>query len=169
VRVRLLARPNGQTTWISTASCSLSRTSYHIVVDLTRHRLLLFRLDRLAIDAPIAVTNSAAPAGAVRGHFFVALFAQPPDPSYGPFVIVTSAFVVGLSDWEQDGQPVVAILGSANTAPSPGPSGPPANGGIVVAEDDLVQLRPVPTGTPLDIVTKLVYPKSAQRRSPRHG
>jgi hypothetical protein len=169
LRVRLVARPNGQTTWISTASCSLTRTSFHIVIDLARHRLLLFRLGRLAVDAPTVATNSATLASTVTGHFFVALFAQPPDPSYAPFVIVTSAFANGLSDWEQDGQPVVAILGSASAGAAADPSSPPANGGIVVAADTLTRLRPVPTGTPLDIVTKLIYPRAPQRRSQRHG
>src|ERR1700728_3354790 len=52
LQVRLVARSNSQTEWIKASSCSLTRTRYHVVVDLARHRLLLFRLGTLTVDAP---------------------------------------------------------------------------------------------------------------------
>ena len=111
--VRLLQQPNGLTAWIATSDVSLTHTRYHIVVDLAAKRLFLYQRSKVVLQAPAVVGSPQYPTP--TGRFFVALFAQAPDPTYGPFVIVTSAFATTASDWEQGGDSMVAITGPLGT------------------------------------------------------
>lgn len=154
LEIRLIARPNGQTGWISSSSCTLTRTSDHVVVDLSRRQLLLFKEGRLAFRAAADVGAPDSPTP--PGQYFVALFAQAPSAVYGPFVIVTSAFADQETDWEQQGQPVVAISApqaAQSTIESSGAA--TTQGGVALTTTDLEQLRSVPAGTQLDVVTTL--------------
>ncbi|HWD53007.1 MAG TPA: L,D-transpeptidase, partial [Acidimicrobiales bacterium] len=111
--VRLLQRPNGGTAWIALAGATLTYTPYHLYVDLSTNRLLLYDASKLVLRAPAGLGAPQNPTPA--GNYFVALFAQSPSPSYGPFVIVTSAIADTITDWEQDGNPMVAITGPLDT------------------------------------------------------
>jgi hypothetical protein len=154
----LLQRPNGQTAWIATTDVSLTRTDYHVVVDLSAKRLILYQRSKVVLQAPAVVGSPQYPTP--TGHFFVGLFAQAPDPTYGPFVIVTSAFATTVTDWEQGGQSMVAITGPLGTVAAIQHGGALlSRGGIRLTDGDMARLRPLPAGAPIDVVATLVPAK----------
>ena len=155
--VRLLQRPNGGTAWIPLASVALTHTPYHLYVDLSTNRLLLYNASKLVLRAPAGL--GAPPTPTPVGSYFVALFAQSPSPGYGPFVIVTSAIADTITDWEQDGNPMVAITGPLDTeAAITAGGGAVSRGCIRLLAADLARLRDVPAGTPVDVVATLRPP-----------
>jgi lipoprotein-anchoring transpeptidase ErfK/SrfK len=100
---------------------------------------------------PVGIGIPAAPTP--TGRYFVALFAQPPSPGYGQFVMVTSAHSNTISDWEESGDAIVAIHGSLGSDAAIGTTGARVSHGCIRLHDvDLAQLRNVPAGTPVDIV-----------------
>jgi len=155
LKIRLIARPNGQTAWVNSSSCTVTRTSYHLVVDLSARQLLVFDQARLAYRLPAGIGAPDSPTP--PGHYFVALFAQAPNASFGPFVIVTSGFADQETEWEQQGQPVVTISAPAEVQDAIGPSGAATTrGGVALKVTDLEKLRSVPIGTQLDVDSTLV-------------
>ena len=152
IEVRLPTRPNGSTTWIRQADVTLSRTPYRIVVDLGTRHLLLYRDGTLVLDAPAGIGTVADPTP--TGHFFVAFFAKAPSPAWGPFVLVTSAHSNAITDWEESGDALVAIHGPLGDDTEIGLDGARISHGCIrLHDDDLVQLRVVPDGSPVDIVS----------------
>lgn len=164
LKVPLIGRPNGQTTWILANDVSLTRTPYCIVVDLSRKRLLLFEKRKLRLYAPAGIGTSQTPTPS--GDYFVAFFAQSPNPSYGPFVIVTSGFSKTVSDWEEDGTPVITLngpRGSDRQIASGGASISP--GSVRLLDEDLERLRSVPNGTPVNVEPTISPKRSRQGKS----
>jgi lipoprotein-anchoring transpeptidase ErfK/SrfK len=152
LEVRLPTRPNGSTTWIRRASVRLYYTPYRIVVDLGTQRLLLYRSGRLVLNAPAGIGTVADPTP--TGHFFVAFFAKAPTPAWGPFVLVTSAHSTSISDWEESGDAIVAIHGPLGESSAIGVTGARVSHGCVRLQNiDLAQLRVVPDGSPVDIIS----------------
>jgi hypothetical protein len=101
--------------------------------------------------APAGVGTEANPTP--FGYYFVALLAQPPEATWGPFVMVTSAFADTITDWEQANASVITIEGPLNSAGAIGVTGAAVTTGAVrVPAQALQQLRVVPAGTPLDVV-----------------
>ncbi|MGH9097422.1 MAG: hypothetical protein ACRDWB_08360, partial [Acidimicrobiales bacterium] len=94
------------------------------------------------------------------------LLAKSPSPGYGPFVMVTSAIADTVTDWEQDGNPMVAITGPLDTV-----AAITAGGGRVsqvcirLLADDLSRLRNVPAGTPVDVVATLRPPAPSKAKA----
>ena len=149
--LRLAQRPNESASWVPAGDLSLATDTYHIVVDLNTRHLQLFNHGRQVANFPAGVGVPSAPTP--TGHFFVALFAQPPSPGYGQFVIVTSAHSNAISDWEESGDAITAIHGSLGSDAAIGTTGAQVSHGCIRLHDaDLAQLRDVPAGTPIDIV-----------------
>lgn len=165
LEVRLPTRPNGSTTWIKRAAVLLSYSPYRIVIDLGTSHLLLYRNNKLVLDAPAGIGTVTDPTP--TGHFFVAFFAKAPSPAWGPFVIVTSAHSDAISDWEESGDAVVAIHGPLGENAAIGSTGARVSHGCVRLHDaDLVQLRGVPDGSPVDIISSAgVLPEVPQHSS----
>jgi lipoprotein-anchoring transpeptidase ErfK/SrfK len=152
LEVRLPTRPNGSTAWIRRAGVPLSRTPYRIVINLGTRHLYLYRNSTLVLDAPAGIGTVADPTP--TGHFFVAFFAKAPSPAWGPFVLVTSAHSDAISDWEESGDALVAIHGPLGDNAAIGTDGARISHGCIRLHDsDLVQLRVVPDGSPIDIVS----------------
>jgi lipoprotein-anchoring transpeptidase ErfK/SrfK len=152
LEVRLPTRPNGSTTWIRQAVVKLSRTPYRIVVKLGTRHILLYRDGILILDAPAGVGTVADPTP--TGHFFVAFFAKAPSPGWGPFVLVTSAHSNAITDWEESGDALIAIHGPLGDDAEIGSHGARISHGCIrLHDEDLVQLRVVPDGSPVDIVS----------------
>jgi hypothetical protein len=161
LHVRLLRRPNNLTAWIDAPAASLTHTSYHVVVDLSAKRLLLYQRAKLLFQAPAVVGSAQYPTPI--GSFFVAQFAQAPSPAYGPFVVVTSAFANTVTDWEQEGAAMVAITGPLDTlAALQAGGGQLSHGGIRLLDGDMARLRVMPAGTPIDVVATLNPPRQPQ-------
>jgi lipoprotein-anchoring transpeptidase ErfK/SrfK len=151
LQVRLAQRPNGSTAWVQASDVDLASTPYRIVIDLATTHLTLYRSGQPTLSAPVGVGLSAYPTP--TGQYFVAFLAAPPNPGYGAFVMVTSAHSNAITDWDSSGDAIVAIhgpLGSDRQIATTG--GRVSHGCIRLHEPDLVQLRPVPVGSPIDIV-----------------
>jgi lipoprotein-anchoring transpeptidase ErfK/SrfK len=153
VEIRLAQRPNESVAWVPAGDVSLANDAYRIVINLDTTHLQLFKRGQEVADFPVGVGLPAYPTP--TGHFFVALFAAPPSPGYGPFVMVTSAHSDTISDWEESGDAITAIHGSLGSDAAIGTTGARVSHGCIRLHDvDLLQLRDVPAGTPVDIVDK---------------
>jgi len=160
--VRLVQRPSGASTgWLKSSSVTLSRTPYHVVVDLGATRVVLFERSRVVLCAPAGVGTADHPTP--TGHFFVALLARSPSPAYGPFVLVTSAMANTVTDWQQSGVPVITVAGPLGSAPAIGRRGARVTtGGVRLLDHDLEHFRPLPAGTPVDITNAVWLAPSAR-------
>ncbi len=151
LQVRLAQRPNGSTAWITASSATLSSTPYRIVVDLATEHLMLYKAGQLLMSAPAGIGTAQDPTP--TGNFFVALYASPPSTAWGPFVMVTSGHSNAISDYEESGDAIVAIHGPLGADAAIGTSGARVSHGCVRLHDsDLVQLRSVPVGSPVQIL-----------------
>lgn len=151
VEVRLAQRPNGSTAWVLASDVTLASTPYRIVIDLATTHLMLYRAGQLVMSVPVGIGTSAYPTPV--GEYFVAFLAAPPSPGYGAFVMVTSAHSNTITDWESSGDAMIAIHGPLGSDSQIGTTGAPVSHGCVrLHESDLLQLRPVPVGSPVDIV-----------------
>ncbi|MGA8369625.1 MAG: L,D-transpeptidase [Acidimicrobiales bacterium] len=151
--VRLAQRPNESTTWIPASDADLSSTPYLIVINLTTEHLTVYRAGSEVMDFPAGIGTPDDPT--VPGNFFVTMIAPPPDPGYGPFVMVTSEHSDTISDWEQSGDAIMAIHGPIDSYDDSliGTTGAQISHGCVRLHDsDLAQLAPIPPGTPIDIL-----------------
>jgi lipoprotein-anchoring transpeptidase ErfK/SrfK len=102
------------------------------------------------MSAPAGVGTAQDPTP--TGNFFVALYASPPSAAWGPFVMVTSGHSNAISDYEESGDAIVAIHGPLGADAAIGTSGARVSHGCVRLHDsDLVRLRSVPVGTPVQI------------------
>lgn len=150
--MRLPARPNGSTAWIQRADVRLYRSPYQITINLRERRLRLYRDGVLVLDAPAGIGTVSDPTP--TGHFFVASFAKAPTKAWGPFVLVTSAHSNTITDWEESGDAVIAIHGPIGEGREIGTTGARISHGCVrLHDDDLAQLRVVPDGSPVNIVS----------------
>ncbi len=148
VDVRLAPRPNGSMAWVRRSDVSFSYTPWSIVVDTATTHLYLYNDGKLVTSMPAGVGTVADPTP--TGDFFVAYLAAPPSAGYGPFVIVTSAHSDAISDWESSGDAQIAIHGPLGSDRQIGTTGAAISHGCVRLHlSDLVQLRPVPAGSPV--------------------
>jgi lipoprotein-anchoring transpeptidase ErfK/SrfK len=118
LRVRLPGRPNGRTGWISVHATSLSVTPWHLVVDRSRRRVVVFRSGHAvkAFSAVVGKPSTPTP----RGEFFVeeAVRLSPGDVG-APFALALSARSTVLQEF--DGGPgQVALHGLENVGGTPG-------------------------------------------------
>jgi hypothetical protein len=153
LEVRLAQRPNQSTTWIPSGDATLSSTPYRIVIDLTTDHLQVYDSGYQIMDFPAGVGTADDPT--VPGSYFVTMFAPPPDPGYGPFVMVTSEHSDTISDWEQSGDAIMAIHGPIDSYDDSqiGTTGAKISHGCIRLHDsDLAQLAMIPVGTPIDVV-----------------
>jgi len=153
VRVRLARRPNGATAWLRAGDVVLSTTPYRIVIDLATAHLALYERGRAVFTAPAGLGTRSDPTPA--GSFFVAFFEKPPgnEPGYGPFVIVTSAHSDVIGDWARSGDAVIGIHGPLGDGSEIGTTGAHISHGCIrLHVADLVRLRHVLPGSPVDII-----------------
>jgi lipoprotein-anchoring transpeptidase ErfK/SrfK len=153
VEVRLAQRPNGSTSWLPDSAVRLSSTGYRIVIDLTVMRLRLYQDGTQLLSAPAGIGTKDDPTP--TGHYFVAFDEPPPvpNPGYGPFILVTSAHSPAIGDWEGSGDAVIGIHGPLGEDSEIGTTGARISHGCLRLHDkDLVRLRQVPPGTPIDII-----------------
>ena len=151
LEVRLAQRPNGSTAWVQAADVDLAVTPYRIVIDLATTHLTLYRSGQPVLSVPVAIGQTSYPTP--TGQYFLALLASPPSPGYGAFVMVTSAHSNTITDWESSGDALIAIHGPLGSDREIATTGAAVSHGCIrLHETDLLQLRPVPVGSPIDIV-----------------
>jgi lipoprotein-anchoring transpeptidase ErfK/SrfK len=152
LEVRLAQRPNGSTAWIASSAATLSSTPYRIVVDLATEHVKLYKAGHLLMSAPAGIGTVQDPTP--TGNFFVVLFAAPPSVGWGPFIMVTSGHSNAISDYEESGDAIVAIHGPLGADAAIGATGARVSHGCVRLHDvDLDQLRAVPVGSPVQIIS----------------
>lgn len=154
VEVRLAQRPNGSTAWLPASDVTLTSTRYLIAINLATMRLTLYSGHRQVFSAPAGVGTVTDPTP--TGHYFVAFTEPPPQPNpgYGPFILVTSAHSPDISDWDGSGDALIGIHGPLGDDSLIGTTGARISHGCIrLHVSALLQLRHVPAGTPIDIVS----------------
>jgi lipoprotein-anchoring transpeptidase ErfK/SrfK len=103
LHVELPIRPNGATGWVRASLVDRAVVHARIVVDLSEHRLWLYRHGRVAFTSPVAVGTSATPTPV--GRYYVSQRLIPADPNgpWGPYALGTSAYSPVLRGWTQGG------------------------------------------------------------------
>jgi lipoprotein-anchoring transpeptidase ErfK/SrfK len=148
VRVRLPALPSDTTGWLPRSVLGgyhFVRT--HLVIDLARYTITLFREGRAVFGAPIAVGRKQWPTP--KGEFYVReRLTKLESPFYGPVAFGTSARSSVLTDWPDGGQ--IGIHGTNRPELIPGEV---SHGCVRMRNADILRLsRLLPVGTPLTIV-----------------
>jgi lipoprotein-anchoring transpeptidase ErfK/SrfK len=154
VEVRVAQRPNGSTTWVPQSDVTLSVTPFHLVLNLSTEHLVVYKYGQEIMNFPAGIGTPTDPT--VTGNFFVTMTVPPPDPGYGPFVLVTSAHSNSITDWAASGDAIIAIHGPITSYDDSriGATGAAISHGCIRLHDaDLAQLSVIPAGTPLDIVS----------------
>jgi hypothetical protein len=147
VKVRLPARPNGQTGWVPREALgALHRTRSALVIDRRTTTAVLRRSGRVIWSARVGVGKAATPTPA--GRFYVRERLIPrPGSIYGALAFGTSAYAQ-VSDWPGGG--VVGIHGTDQPQLIPGR---PSHGCVRIRAADLARLgRLLRVGTPVRIL-----------------
>jgi hypothetical protein len=76
---------------------TLSSAPYRLVLNLSSEHLAVYEYGKPILDFPAGIGTPQDPT--VTGNYFVTMRVPPPDPGYGPFVLVTSAHSDAISDW----------------------------------------------------------------------
>jgi lipoprotein-anchoring transpeptidase ErfK/SrfK len=118
VRVRLPGRPNGRSGWIVRRGTLVSTTRWHIVIDVTTRRVIVYRSGRVVRTVKAVVGKPSTPTP--RGQFFVEEAIQLRATDVGaPFALALSARSEVLQEF--DGGPgQIALHGLDNVGGIPG-------------------------------------------------
>jgi lipoprotein-anchoring transpeptidase ErfK/SrfK len=118
VRVRLPGRPNGRSGWIVRRGTLASTTRWHIVIDVTTRRVIVYRSGRVVRTVKAVVGKPSTPTP--RGQFFVEEAIQLRATDVGaPFALALSARSEVLQEF--DGGPgQIALHGLDNVGGIPG-------------------------------------------------
>jgi lipoprotein-anchoring transpeptidase ErfK/SrfK len=118
LRVRLPGRPNGHGGWISANRTRRSSTQWHLVVERSARRVIIYRSGRVRRQFRAVVGKPSTPTP--RGAFFieeaVALSSYEPG---GPFALATSARSNVFQEFE-GGPGQIGIHGTNNLTGAPG-------------------------------------------------
>ena len=112
LHVRLPGRPNGRTGWIRQRATIASTTSWHIVVDISKRRVIVYQNGRRARSFKAIVGKPSTPTP--RGRFFVeeAILLRASDVG-APFALALSARSTVLQEFA-GGPGQIALHGLGN-------------------------------------------------------
>jgi lipoprotein-anchoring transpeptidase ErfK/SrfK len=147
VHVRLPVLPNSITAWVPrTALGVYGIVDTHLVVDLERLTVTLFRGGRPILRAPAGVGLPQWPTP--KGSFYIRdVLTKYASPFYGPVAFGTSARSSVLTDWPGGG--FIGIHGTDEPQLLPGRV---SHGCIRLRNEDILRLRKLmPVGTPVTI------------------
>jgi len=115
LRVSLPVRPNGSSGWIRAADVEVTTTSFRIEIDVSNHRLVVWRDGQVLIDDPVAIGTGETPTPI--GSFFLTELLQPPEPDgpYGTYAYGLSGFSETLTSFN-GGEGVIGIHGTNEPA-----------------------------------------------------
>lgn len=118
LRVRLPGRPNGRTGWIERRATRAATTSWHIVVDTTTRRVIVYRAGRAVRTVEAVVGKPSTPTP--HGDYFVEEVLRLSATDVGaPFALALSARSDVLQEF--DGGPgQIALHGLGNVGGVPG-------------------------------------------------
>jgi hypothetical protein len=149
MRVYLPHRPNGTTGWVRSSQVTYLLDPYRLVVNLTRHRVVVSKLGRQILATPAGVGRSVTPTPS--GLYFLADLIVPPDPNglYGPYAFGTSAYSDVLTSF--GGGP--GQIGIHGTDYPQGIGTDVSHGCIRLPNATITRLaKLLPLGTPVEIV-----------------
>ena len=147
VQIRLPVLPNNTTGWVPRSYLGgYHFATTHLVVDLRRLRLVLWRDGRVVFSAPVGVGQSQWPTP--RGEFYIRdELTDYASPFYGPVAFGTSARSDVLTEWPDGG--FVGIHGTDEPGLIPGRV---SHGCIRLRNRDILRLAQLmQVGTPLTI------------------
>jgi hypothetical protein len=147
VHVRLPVLPNGLTGWVPRVALGVyGAVQTHLVVDLERLTVTLFRDGRPILRAPAGVGQPQWPTP--KGSFYIRdVVTKYESPFYGPLAFGTSARSSVLTDWP--GGAFIGIHGTDEPQLLPGRV---SHGCIRLRNEDILRLRRLmPVGTPITI------------------
>jgi lipoprotein-anchoring transpeptidase ErfK/SrfK len=134
LRVRLPGRPNGSTGWIRRQGTTVALTTWHIVVDTARRRVVVFRSGKIVkiVRAVVGKPSTPTPAGTFFVEEAVRLL---PGDAGAPFALALSARSDVLQEF--DGGPgQIALHGLANVG---GTLGTAVSHGCVRLDTDAIR------------------------------
>ena len=146
-RVRLAHWPNGTTGWVPASVVKTTRLRVKIVVDVSSHKLTLYRRGQAVMSSPAAIGKPSTPTP--LGTFFVTqrFLVDPPTRAFGPRALGISAFSNVLRNWK-DGGPI----GIHGTNESFSIGQPVSHGCVRLPNEQIIKLFAVtPLGTPVVI------------------
>ena len=149
LRVYLPVRPNGSTGWIRAGAVALAVDDYRVRVDLSQHRIAVWRGRDLLDEEPIGVGRAVTPTPS--GRYYIVELLRPPDPRglYGPYAFGLSAYSPVLTDFA-GGSGEIGIHG---TNFPQGLGTDISHGCIRMSNAGITRLaRLLPLGTPVTIV-----------------
>jgi lipoprotein-anchoring transpeptidase ErfK/SrfK len=117
VRVRMPGRPNGHTGWIRAERTRRTATAWHLVLDLSARRVIVYRSGRTRHRFLAVVGKPSTPTP--RGAFFIEEGVALPSHTGGPFALATSARSNVLQQFE-GGPGQIALHGTYGLAGAPG-------------------------------------------------
>jgi hypothetical protein len=149
LHVELPVRPNMSTGWVRAGDLRLAHVRTRILVDLSSHRLRLYRNGRLLIESTVAVGAPATPTPTGRYYVNQRLVTVNPNGAYGPAALGISAFSPVLTNWAEGGP--IGIHGTNE----PWSIGRSASHGCVRLPNDVDRrvFAQTPIGTPV-IITR---------------
>lgn len=149
LNVHLPVRPNGSTGWVKAADVSIASNPYRMEIQLSAHRLTVYKQQEVVLDEPIGVGTAEAPTPG--GSYYIKELLQPPDPNgaYGPYAYGLSGFSNVLTDFA-GGDGVIGVHGTNE----PDAIGTDVSHGCIRLRNEAIsKLAPVlPLGTPVTIV-----------------
>jgi len=149
LEVLLPMRPNGVTGWIRADSTVLSTTSARVVIDLSEHRLTLYRANHVVLRAGIVIGKASTPTP--RGTKFAiaeVISTNNPGGFLGPIVMPLTGYSETLNEFA-GGNGRVAVHGTSE----PGLIGTSASHGCIrMSNVNILRLARIATpGTPVSI------------------
>jgi lipoprotein-anchoring transpeptidase ErfK/SrfK len=149
LHVRIPERPNGSTAWVRTSDVRLRTVPNRILVELSRHRLSVWRGDQMLMDAPVGVGTSRTPTPLGSFYVDVAVPFKNTGGPYGAYMLSVAGFSnVHLTFAGGRGQ--IAIHGTNNLG-SVGKDS--SNGCLRLTNNVVLRVKDLaPTGTPVEIV-----------------
>lgn len=149
LEVLLPIRPNGSTGWILSDQVAVTETPYRMEIDVSGHRLLVWRDGELLVDTPVAIGTGETPTPI--GAFYLTELVRPPTPNsiYGTHAYGLSGYSETLTEF-RGGTGVIGIHGT-NEPESLGTD--VSHGCIRVANEVIDEMTTyLPLGTPVVIV-----------------
>jgi lipoprotein-anchoring transpeptidase ErfK/SrfK len=150
LKVRLARRPDESQVWVRRHAVTLSSTTYALLIDISQHRLYLFKSGRQLASYPVGVGLRQTPTP--TGDYFIAFHAPPNGPGYGPVMLETSAHSRVFTSFEGGDDAIIALHGPITPESNAeiGKNGAAiSNGCIRMHNSELVKVARVPDGTPI--------------------
>jgi lipoprotein-anchoring transpeptidase ErfK/SrfK len=148
LQVMLPIRPNGADGWIRSSDVTLSESEWRAQVELTNHKLVVWRGNDIVEEAPVAVGTSSAPTPTGDYYLTELLDTGNPNGAYGPYAFGLSSYSDVYTEFA--GGPGQIGLHGTN---DPGALGSDVSHGCVRVNNDMITKLAfeLPVGSPITV------------------